>query len=1013
MARSASSRPLALILFIVMVLPALTVAMPAEAEEEHRLNDGFHSFAEIEAKMRSLAENNSDIAVLYDLGELYPNGDGSTKTSHEGRHFWALKISDDPLEDDPDEPEILYVGLHHGREWMTTEMMVWLMEHILADYGTNDTITQIVDTRELWLFPIQNPDGFVYTETDDRTWRKNRRNNGNDEWGVDPNRNYGYKWGYDDIGSEPDPGDELYRGPYPFSEPCTQIVRDLAFDIGFNMSISFHTYSEVMVWAPAYKRDHATHYPLFKELGRRMNVHNGYDYGDVADGILYTANGAFDDFMYFNTSCLSFTYEMNSLAQGGFYTDASLIEPTCSMNYEAALELAKAPADLYQMFDGGIQATVKDPRGEPLEGANVTVELLAGDTLDFVTGPNGRFSFHAPYERFYPITVTKEGYTSHMESHQVLWRDRLTMVNITIKDNVAPSIHRVVASHEGQAGTEFGIGQQVRIDLREEVNESGLQGVVSIESFGGQYFHRRKALTWDVLTTSYHYMWDTNGLKPRNDYLVTTELWDVDENRDMDGVMAGEPDLTLTLRDITPPMVPADLTLEAPPGGGSLIVSWEANSDDTESYTLQRRLGLDGTWIFLINLTRDDTSFTDQGLENTVPYAYRLMAWDKVPLPSTWSEVVTGIPRDLIPPSMVGWLAINAPSEGGVLEISWDEVTEDAAVYVLFRDTGLGFEVLKEFPRGTLMYVDRDVENDKSYFYKISARDASGNEGPPSISLLGMPLDVTAPGPPVVEPMPELTNLPEHQVSGTAEPNSIVVAMVNQEEVEQYEVGSDGTFKGKLELDNGINRVSFKCLDPSSNPSVPTEPMLVQVDMNPPYVTSSIPAPDQLEVPVTGLVSLMTSEGLVDGTVIGRLEIADTGVKVPASISYSTLTKTITVTTSTQLEKGTRYRVVVDGNDPAGNHLTGGNLSFTTERAEEPEPALGSSMLLAIVLLVLVAVVVTLFLVIRMRRPPSIEREGEPGWEPGPTDRPEAMPEYDPRTPDSRETYDGPGWEEY
>ncbi|MCK5253349.1 MAG: Ig-like domain-containing protein, partial [Thermoplasmata archaeon] len=466
-------------------------------------------------------------------------------------------------------------------------------------------------------------------------------------------------------------------------------------------------------------------------------------------------------------------------------------------------------------------------------------------------------------------------------------------------------------------------------------------------------------------------------------------------------------------RDITPPMVPVNLTLEAPPGGGSLIVSWEANSDDTESYTLQRRRGPDGTLAFLINLTRDDTSFTDQGLENNVPYAYRLMAWDKVPLPSVWSEVVTGTPRDLIPPSMVEGLAINAPSEGGVLEISWDEVTDDAAVYLLFRDAGMGFEVLSEFPRGTLMYVDRDVENDKGYFYKVSAKDASGNEGLPSIALLGMPLDVMAPGPPVVEPMPELTNLSEHQVSGTAEPNSTVVAMVNQEEVNQYEVGLDGTFKGKLELDNGINRVSFKCFDLSSNPSVSTEPILVQVDLNPPYVTSSIPAPDQLEVPVTGLVSLTASEGLVDATVIGRLEFADTGIMVPSSISYSTLTKTITVSPSTQLEKGTRYRVVVNGADPAGNHLTGGDLSFTTERDEEPEPAIGSSMLFAIVLLLLVTALVALFLAIRMRRPPSAEGEEGPDWEPGPTDRPEAMPDYDPRTPEERDTYNGPGWEEY
>ncbi|NIP35340.1 MAG: zinc carboxypeptidase, partial [Thermoplasmata archaeon] len=70
-----------------------------------------------------------------------PNGDGSTKTSWEGRHIWALKISDNVHVNESDEPDILYVGVHHAREWMTSEMMVWFFEHILADYGTNDTIT--------------------------------------------------------------------------------------------------------------------------------------------------------------------------------------------------------------------------------------------------------------------------------------------------------------------------------------------------------------------------------------------------------------------------------------------------------------------------------------------------------------------------------------------------------------------------------------------------------------------------------------------------------------------------------------------------------------------------------------------------------------------------------------------------------------------------------------------------------------------------------------------------------
>jgi hypothetical protein len=1018
MARRASSRTMAVFVFILMVLPAASIAdVTSAGDDEHRLNNGFLSFIEIEGMMRSLSENHSDIAVMYDLGKLYPNGDGSTKTSHEGRHFWAVKISDNPLINETEEPDILYVGLHHAREWMTTEMMMWLMEHLLTDYGTNDTITQIVDTRELWLFPVMNPDGFVYSETDQRSWRKNRRDNGDGSFGVDPNRNYGYEWGYSDGGSSPDPSNDLYRGPYPFSEPCTQIVRDLAYAVGFEGAISFHTYTEVMGWPPAYISRHAPHYPIFAELGQRMAAHNGYDYGDVADGILYEVNGGFDDFMYYNTSTISFTYEMNSLAQGGFYPDASLIEPTCTMNYEAALELAKAPAhDWYQMFDGGIDAVVVDPRGMPLEGAVVYVDLLQSDRKTFVTGPDGRFSFHAPYEYFYPIEVHKEGYSYHMESHQVLWRDRMTNLTITIKDIVPPSIDQVKASHEGEVGFDFGVGQQVRIDVWDKNNETGLEGVVSIESIPGQYFHRRKPLTWDESTLSYYYVWNTTDLKVRNDYLVTTELWDIDENKDKDGMVAGEPDLMLSLRDITPPMVPLNLTLEAPPEGSALILTWEANSDDTESYTLHRMRDPGGDWVYLINLTRDDTTFTDQGLENDVMYSYRLMAWDEVPLPSAWSEVASGTPRDIVNPARVTGLSVNAPSQGGILEVSWNQATDDAAVYVLYRRSGSGYAPVGEHPRGRLSYVDTDVENGLSYEYKIAAVDSSGNQGEWSTPVIGTPLDVIPPDLPVVEPLPELTNLSEHTVSGTAEPGATVVVMVDQEEVGRFTVLPEGTFSGTITMDNGINRVAYKCFDPSNNPSGATEPVLVQVDLNSPYVTSSIPAPDGVDALVEEPVMVIVSEALVDGSITARLMIAGTAQSVPSSFQYSSTTKTITISPTTKLDKNVEYNVVVDGTDAAGNHLEGGSFTFTTEKEPPVDHSLDNSLLASLIVLLLVTMA-GLIIAIYMRRSTETDQAVTQGWVSEPVEEtgPEQVPaeDYDPRPPEAEEEYHGSGWDEY
>ncbi len=97
-----------------------------------------------------------------------------------------------------------------------------LMHHYLDGYGKDGRITRIVDTTELWFVLSANPDGYDHTHADpaNRQWRKNLRDNDGDGRigpgdGVDLNRNFAYKWGYDNEGSSPDPADDLpWQGPH-------------------------------------------------------------------------------------------------------------------------------------------------------------------------------------------------------------------------------------------------------------------------------------------------------------------------------------------------------------------------------------------------------------------------------------------------------------------------------------------------------------------------------------------------------------------------------------------------------------------------------------------------------------------------------------------------------------------------------------------------------------------------------------------------------------------------------
>ncbi|HSG27139.1 MAG TPA: M14 family zinc carboxypeptidase, partial [Candidatus Krumholzibacterium sp.] len=163
----------------------------------------YHTYDEMNAMIDSLHALYPALTRLDTLG-----------LSIEGRLIRAIKISDNPGMDET-EPEVFLMGCHHAREIMTVEIALMMAAYLLDNYGVSAEITSLVDGREIWIAPMINPDGHVYVQNnhaDDwwQWWRKNRRDNGDGTFGVDLNRNYGYQWAYDDVGSDPDPGAWTY-----------------------------------------------------------------------------------------------------------------------------------------------------------------------------------------------------------------------------------------------------------------------------------------------------------------------------------------------------------------------------------------------------------------------------------------------------------------------------------------------------------------------------------------------------------------------------------------------------------------------------------------------------------------------------------------------------------------------------------------------------------------------------------------------------------------------------------
>ena len=310
---------------ILMALLLSTAAASAQG-----INGAYHSYLELEADMFALQHKYPDIVKIFDIGD-----------SLEKRNIYAMKISDNVLVEE-DEPEILLLGCHHAREWISVEVPFLMGKYLAENYASDPAVKRFVDESQIWIVPLVNPDGLEYTLHGYRLWRKNRRDNGGGDYGVDLNRNYGYKWGVDNVGSSDNPASEVYRGAAPFSEPETRAVRDLFLKKNFQAMISFHSFSQVILYPWGYTMQPPDGEETLKEIAAEMSARikavNGrvYEYGQSGDA-LYLTNGEATDWAYAISGIPAYTIEVTpvDLASGGFFNRQEDIDPIFQENLPA------------------------------------------------------------------------------------------------------------------------------------------------------------------------------------------------------------------------------------------------------------------------------------------------------------------------------------------------------------------------------------------------------------------------------------------------------------------------------------------------------------------------------------------------------------------------------------------------------------------------------------------------------------------------------------------------------
>ncbi|XP_029909771.1 carboxypeptidase A4 [Myripristis murdjan] len=285
----------------------------------------YHPLETIYSWMDTLVAEHPNLITKVEIGRSYEN-----------RPMFVLKFSTGGNK----RPAIWIDTGIHSREWVSQATGVWTANKIAADYGTDASLTSLLKTMDIYMLILANPDGYVYTHTSDRMWRKTRsRNPGSMCRGVDPNRNWDA--GFSGPGASNKPCSDSYHGPSAHSEVEVKNVVNLIKSHGnFKSFISVHAYSQLLMYPYGYNCRDVSHQRELDSIGRaavqKLTSLYGtrYKVGSICK-IIYQASGGSIDWSYNLGIKYSFAFELRDTGRYGFILPANQIIPTASETWLA------------------------------------------------------------------------------------------------------------------------------------------------------------------------------------------------------------------------------------------------------------------------------------------------------------------------------------------------------------------------------------------------------------------------------------------------------------------------------------------------------------------------------------------------------------------------------------------------------------------------------------------------------------------------------------------------------
>ena len=369
----------------------------------------YHSNEDVGVLLHSYADRYPSITRLYSIGR-----------SVEGRELMVLEISDQPGVHEPGEPEFKYVANMHGNEVTGRETLIYLIQYLCENYGTNQIVTNLIDNTRIHILPTMNPDGYIRAREGDVSGVQGRQN----AHFVDLNRNFPDRLGQNNVKRQTETLAVIeWIKAYPFVLSANlhngALVANYPYD-NSNTGLSVYTACPdddiFRQLALSYSKAHAT-----MHLGRPCpGDQDGFVDGITNGADWYSVSGGMQDYNYMQSNCFEITIEQGCTK----YPYASDLEDIWYANKDALL------AYIHEVHKG-VKGFVMDSNCNPIQNATIHVSDRDHDVRSVRDGDYWRLLTPGNYT----ITASAEGYNSVTMNVTVCSDGPATQQNFTLESN--------------------------------------------------------------------------------------------------------------------------------------------------------------------------------------------------------------------------------------------------------------------------------------------------------------------------------------------------------------------------------------------------------------------------------------------------------------------------------------------------------------------------------------------------------------------------------------------------